>query len=553
MSRLLRAAILAVTLGIGGIAAPFASADLFGRVSGSAPQGGPFFPLAAVSVTATDATGTVLATALSDVTGQYRLVGVGQAGVATPALTVTYAYTDPCEDAAHQKLAALQRVAAGATGTLPLVYLDALRMCAAPSSDFRVPVPVPTAYVDSADGRVIGPPGAVAYVRVPIGVPSGVPQLYGLSLWTKGFADTGFKNGALALGGNYDPSVNSPTEFRIKLPLAAGSGPITLSYGGSGPGTLLIGTVTVLNSADPATYHTPGTDIEIALDVSATMKRTDPHGLRSDAVRSLLVLTGPADRIGALTFNDHAQPIFGLQAVAATSASTLANLVDKRLADSGGTDDDAGLEGAYDALSSPKTYDPARAKTVILLTDGTRHAGDDRSAHLLLRANPSGHAWPVCVVALGSRIAATNETRLQRIATETRGQYVPARTPATLGAAFRRCLAIATGRQTLADRAVRLAKRVTIRRITAKIAPNTTIATWFAEFAAGSGERPVLIDPSGASHTSAAPGKNVSFRTGRTFALFTALHPRPGTWTLLLSPDPRANSRSVRRVTVTAA
>jgi hypothetical protein len=551
----LRATTLVLALGLCGVAPPLASADMQGTVLGSAAKGGSAYTLPGASVTAIGAAGNVLASTATDASGVYVLKGIGgvpDAPVPAPALTLTVTYTDPCADPAHQKLSASLRVAAGARGYLPSVRLDARRMCAAPSSDFTAPAPPPTAYVDAADARIIGPPGGIAYVRLPLGFPSQYPKGVAMALLTKGFRDSGFKDDLMQIGANYDPVGNPLSEFRVKLPLAAGSAPLLLSYGLGGTSGTVIGSITVLNSADPLSYRTSGTDIELAVDVSEQMKAADPRGLRKDAVRSLLALAGASDRVGGLVFNDRAEQVFELQGVTAANAPALAAQFDRRITDSGGTDDDDALEGAFNALSSPKTYDPERAKTVILLTNGERRAGDDRSAHLLMRVNPSGHSWPVCVVALGARIAAADQARLQRIASQTRGQYVPARTASDLGAAFGQCLATATGRQIVADRSVTFTKRIALRRVAKKLAANTSVARWFTAAAARAGLQPVLIDPGGGRHTPTVPGKNVAFRKGDAFSLFTVLHPRAGTWTLVLTPKAHLAARTIARVTVTA-
>ena len=230
---------------------------------------------------------------------------------------------------------------------------------------------------------------------------------------------------------------------------------------------IVIGAIT----APPASSK--GVDIEVIIDISGSMSGTDPQFLRKDAMRALLGLVGKNDRLGAVGFDDQFEPIFDLQGVTDANSGALASLADQHILDRGGTDYNVAFAKGYEALTAPAVYDAARPKYVIFLTDGGHNASDYNNGHLLMAANPTGRPWPVCAIQLGTQFQPADVVRLQRIATETGGQYATATTNAALSDDFRRCLGAATNQTTIVDKNVTFkvtgkAKTLT-KRISAKL------------------------------------------------------------------------------------
>ena len=84
------------------------------------------------------------------------------------------------------------------------------------------------------------------------------------------------------------------------------------------------------------------------------MSGSDPKFLRKDALNLLGDLSGTADGLGAVGFDDQYQPIFDLSR---TTSKAIVNQfkarVKTQVVNRGGTDYNVGMDRALDALNAP--------------------------------------------------------------------------------------------------------------------------------------------------------------------------------------------------------
>jgi hypothetical protein len=524
-----RLALIAAVVGAFAVFAPLASADVAGVVTSGSGQ-----PLAGVSVTAVDATGASVSSDYTDAAGAYSIY-VSTYSPPTFPLTLTYQYTDPC--AAYNAAALTTTQAAPANGTtVPSIALAALELCNAQASNFGSTAPPSSGYVDPASARVLSPIGGVTYLRLPLPYNAlGMTVLY---------------NG-VAIGGSTG-ALYSGYYAQITAPAVGGSGTLTATYTVDGVAyTRTLGTMTVIGAITAPPASSGGVDIEVVIDISGSMSGTDPQFLRKDAMRALLGLVGKNDRLGAVGFDDQFEPVFDLQSVTDANSGALAKLADQHILDRGGTDYNVGFAKGYEALTAAATYDPARPKYVIFLTDGGHNAGDYNNGHLLMAANPTGRPWPVCAVQLGTQFQPEDVARLKRIATETGGEYATATSNTALSDDFRRCLGAATNQTTIVDKNITFKVTGKSKTLTRKLTAKYSVAKFFVSFTPGGKLVPVLVDPNGKRHTPGTPGKNVVFRRSGTFYLFKVLKPKKGSWSVVMTPKLLVQGSLAARVSVT--
>jgi von Willebrand factor type A domain len=373
-----------------------------------------------------------------------------------------------------------------------------------------------TGTVDPVAQRVLVPPGGT--VDVDVALPSSATNL------------TVFAGGAPV-----GTAANTDT-IRITAPAAGYEGPLQLNfiYNGQG-GSFALGTMVSRVVAPPVPLPGP-IDLEAIVDLSGSMGGTDPKFIRKDAMRLLVDLSRPKDKLGAVGFDDDFRPIFDLTTVtgAASVANQLKGLSNSRIKNLGGTDYNDGMDKAYEALTVTPGVDPQRQKGIIFLTDGAHNAGAYLNGHLRFSYNASGRAWPVCAVQLGpaTSFPPADVARLKRIASETGGKYFATDSAGDLSDIYFRCFGLTTGQRTLASKTfsfkVRQKKQFR-QRIAAKLPQATFFVGW------GNGVYQVtLIDPRGGRHTAKRPGRGATFRRGATFAFFRINKPIPGLWRVLI-------------------
>ncbi len=475
-------------------------------------------PLDGVSVQATNAAGSSAGFDSTDANGVFS-VSAGAGGPFTLVATKTdtcRAFSDPARNAS----ATTGGLNDGATGVV--ITLDVRNFCAG-SAPFGAPTP--TGLVDGAARRTIVPVGGVVYVdaRVP---------------FSAGDARIVLPDGTRLS----PPRANSFDDLQLNAPATAYNGPVSLVFEFTGTTvTHDMGTLIVFSLAP--TPPSPGVpyDVEAIVDVSGSMSGTDPAFLRKDAVSLLADLSGTADSLGAVGFDNDYQPIFDLTR---TSTQTIVNqlkaLARSRIVNRGGTNYNIGMDKAWEALTAPGV-DPNRPKLVIFLSDGGHNAGTYENGHLRFAVpglfnGVTQRNWPVCVVQLGppSAFQAEDVARLKRIASETGGRYFATQSAARLSDIYFSCRGQGTGQRALLTRVVAFVRAAQQRTFRRALPRNLKQATFFVSSGGTFSFRVTLRDPRGRLITPATRRSGVVFRRGGTFAFFRITRPIPGNWTAII-------------------
>ena len=469
-------------------------------------------PLVDQSVTLTDSAGNSADFGTTNHLGQAVFQTADLVGNPPP-YTATLSHTDDCRRSPDipQRTASLPGLVDTASGPLAV---DVLHFC---GRDFPpTGQPAATGLVDTATQRVLVPPGGTADLDV--------------------LAPFNAANATVLAGGAPIGTVASGDAVRITAPAAGYEGPITLSYTFNGqPVSFTLGTLVARAISAPVPLPGP-IDLEAIVDVSGSMSGTDPKFVRKDAMRLLVDLARPGDKLGAVGFDDEFKPIFDVTTItgALAVANGLKGLANQRIVNAGGTDYNDGMDKANEALTVTPGIDPQRQKGIIFLTDGGHNSGTYLNGHLRFAYNPSGRPWPVCAVQLGPSASFQPEdvARLKRIASETGGKYFATDKAGDLTDIYFRCFGLTTGQRTLK------AKTFTFRsgqdkQFRQRIPRGLPQATFFLGWGNGVYQL-VLIDPKGGRHTANRPGRGFSFRRGGTFAFFRVNRPLPGLWSVLI-------------------
>lgn len=396
-----------------------------------------------------------------------------------------------------------------ADNTAATITLDMLTFCAGSTPSGLADA---TGIVDSATQRVLVLPGGT--VDLDLLLPYNAA------------------NATVLAGGTPIGTAATGENVRITAPAAGYEGPLqlTFTYGGQ-PGSYALGTM--VSRAIVAPVPLPGPiDLEAIVDVSGSMSGTDPKYIRKDAMRLLVDLARVGDKLGAVGFDSQFQQIFDLTSITGSTAvaNQLKGLANSRIKNLGGTNYNAGMDKAYEALTVTPGVDPQRQKGVIFLTDGGHNSGTYRNGHLRFAMNASGRSWPVCAVQLGPKASfqAEDVARLKRIAAETGGKYFATDKAGDLTDIYFRCFGLTTGQKTLATKTF-VFKAKQKKQFLTRISKGLPQATFFVGWGNGTYQL-VLVDPRGKLHTSKRPGRGFAFRRGATFAFFRIIKPLPGLW-----------------------
>ncbi len=188
---------------------------------------------------------------------------------------------------------------------------------------------------------------------------------------------------------------------------------------------LAMGIVTAGASAAPSASAscTPASDIEAIVDDSISMEFTDANRLRVQAMNLLIDTLGKGTTLGAVEFGSEgfetpaADTVFPPQPVGPNGNAMRTALDQKIHADNGATD--------YNAAFAQSDLDNPGANARIFLTDGGHDVGTYNEGHLL-------HSSPTYVIGFGGIAAGEDQARLQKIASDTGGQYFPLKDSAQL-------------------------------------------------------------------------------------------------------------------------
>ncbi|MEQ3634057.1 VWA domain-containing protein [Thalassolituus sp.] len=290
----------------------------------------------------------------------------------------------------------------------------------------------------------------------------------------------------------------------------------------------------VANQATAAEQNTQPGDVRIIIDISGSMKDTDPQNLRRPALNLLVELLPDNSRAGVWTFGRYVNMLVPLDTV---NASWRRNAKAKSSEiNSAGLN--TNLVGALDKALWQMAPDSGYQHTVILLTDGRidmdKSGGDPTTKvnsaerqRLIKEVLPKYIEAGAKIHTLALSNAADLET-LQQIAMETDGLFLQANTADDLMPAFLKAF----------DRAVP-AEQVPLTNnhfdIDSSIEEFTALI-----FRGTSGRETQLISPSGAVITQAVADNqdNVRWHHDLNFDLITVSGPEAGEWSVDADVDP---------------
>ena len=178
-------------------------------------------------------------------------------------------------------------------------------------------------------------------------------------------------------------------------------------------------------AASTSAACTPASNIEAIVDDSISMEFTDANRLRVQAMNLLIDTLGKGTTLGAVEFGSAgfennppaADTVFPPQPVGPNGTAMRTALDQKIHADNGATD--------YNAAFAQSDADNPGANARIFLTDGGHDVGTYNEGHTL-------HNVPTYVIGFGGIAAGEDQARLQKIASDTGGQYFPLKDSAQL-------------------------------------------------------------------------------------------------------------------------
>ncbi len=275
-------------------------------------------------------------------------------------------------------------------------------------------------------------------------------------------------------------------------------------------------------------------DVRIVIDISGSMKDTDPENLRRPALNLLTELLPDGARAGVWTFGRYVNMLVPLETVDAQWRAK----AKKAAGDINSVGLNTNLVGALDKALWQATADSSFDQTVILLTDGRidmdgsqGNPGSPPNAaerqRLMKEILPryTGAGVRIHTLALSD---AADETMLQQIAMETDGLFLKAHTADELMPAFLKAF----------DRAVP-AEQVPMENNRFSIDPSVKEFTALI-FRKSSATPTVLISPSGEriGQEVSVDNENVRWHHDLNFDLVTIKNPEQGEWSAEADLDP---------------
>lgn len=270
-------------------------------------------------------------------------------------------------------------------------------------------------------------------------------------------------------------------------------------------------------------------DVRIVIDVSGSMKETDPQNLRRPALNLLTQVLPEGSEAGVWTFGryvnmlvPHAEVTDGWRQSAKSSATEINSIALR-----------TNLVGALEQALSKKGQKPNSTKSIILLTDGridmdstegdpssTMNAAERRRLFEQLLPKFKDQNVQIHTLALSD---ASDQVLLRRLSMETGGIFLQAKTADDLMPAFLKAF----------DRAVP-AEQVPLMGNRFSIDPSVKEFTALIFRAASSTKETALVSPSGKRYSakSAKYIGNVRWHKDLNFDLITVAQPEAGEWSV---------------------
>lgn len=276
-------------------------------------------------------------------------------------------------------------------------------------------------------------------------------------------------------------------------------------------------------SADAALGDGLKPDVRLLIDISGSMKDSDPENLRAPALDLIVRLLPEGAKAGVWSFGQEVQLLVEHRVV----DEAWREAAMKAVAEIDNSGQLTNIPAALDAaMYDFDRLDPAYRTSIILLTDGKVDVSESPMANALAaRTLLAGNApnlgaagVPVHTIALSSE---ADWGFLRSLAKTTGGIAEQVETAEKLTEVFYRSLEM-----------VAPTSRVPIERESFEIDPSVqefTALIFFDDSRAAAG----LVSPTGRSYTSAETHADVVWFRNRKFALVTVTAPAPGKWRLV--------------------
>lgn len=269
-------------------------------------------------------------------------------------------------------------------------------------------------------------------------------------------------------------------------------------------------------------------DLRVLIDVSGSMKKTDPNNLRVPAVKLLLNLAQDGSQLGIWMFDQGVKSLVPHGKVSADWKKSAAGKVDGIHSRGLFTGIGAALEAAARGQIKP---DPTWDRTIILLSDGMvdiakNPAVNERERKRILDEivpKLKAGGFRIRTVALSDQ---ADQSFLRSLALNTGGSFVIARNADELLKAF----------VTTADK-VNLPEQVPIEGDTFSI--DESVKEFTALIFRKAGGKPTeLVAPDGLRFSLSKGSRNVSWFADQRYDLITVYNPVPGKWKVAGDLDP---------------
>ncbi len=283
-------------------------------------------------------------------------------------------------------------------------------------------------------------------------------------------------------------------------------------------------------------------DVRLLIDVSGSMKNTDPKNLRKPAYELLVRLLPNDSRAGVWTFGIRVQQMMHHQPVDSGWRSQALTQGDRIVSTDLYTYIGAALERAAFDLEAGVSH----KRSIILLTDGVVDIGKDADENarererilqdLLPRLQSAGYT--LHTIALSEQ---ADHDLMERLAKATDGVYASVMSADELMGVFLRIFDQAVPQERLPLEKNRFLVDESIEEFTVLV------------FRKPGSSATALKSPAGDIYTHSLPAHGVSWHSSAHYDLITVTGPRPGEWSLEaeLDPDNRVTLVSNLRLVVT--
>lgn len=284
-------------------------------------------------------------------------------------------------------------------------------------------------------------------------------------------------------------------------------------------------------------------DMRVLIDISGSMKKTDPENLRVPAVKLLLNLAKENSQFGVWSFGQFVNNLVPSASVNSDWKKQVVTRVDG--INSAGLFTNIGL-ALEKASKGQTTPDPLYDRTMVLLSDGMVDISKDPAINATEKQRILEEVVPALKKA-GFKIHSValseeaDQAFLKQIALATGGSYSLARNADELLEVF-----VDASDKVNAPEQVPLENNTfsideSIKEFTALIfrKPGTTATT--------------LIAPDGAKYSQSQGSRNLSWFSDKQYDLITFYNPAPGTWKVMADLDPENRVTVISDLNVTIA